>query len=83
MLRRCWPTSGGTSDCTDDGLRSFDNGTYRGFLQTWTECGGTTTRIVSVAVSPADNSATLYLEVQLPTADDTPLQTILASFQQR
>ena len=32
---------------------------------------------------PADNSATLYLEIQLPTDDDTALQTILASFQQR
>ena len=41
------------------------------------------TRIVSVAVSPADRSATLHLGVQLPTADDTPLQTVLASFEHR
>ena len=32
---------------------------------------------------PGGRSATLHLEVQLPTADDTPLQTVLASFEQR
>jgi hypothetical protein len=74
---------GWEDDCDDGGVQTFDNGTYTGYLQTWSACAGTPTRIVSVAVSPADRSATLHLEVQLPTADDTPLQTVLASFQQR
>ena len=43
---------------------------------------GPTTRLVTVVVSPPDNSATLSLEVQLPTADDTALRTVLASFGQ-
>ena len=42
----------------------------------------TGTRYVTVVVSPPDNSATLVLEVQLPTADDTALRTVLASFGQ-
>jgi hypothetical protein len=64
-------------------VQTFDDGTYTGFLPTWTGCDGTETRIVDVAVSGADRSATLHLEVQLPTTDDTPLQTVLASFDQR
>jgi hypothetical protein len=74
---------GWEDDCDDGGVQTFDNGTYTGYLQTWSACDGTETRIVSVAVSPADRSATLHLEVQLPTADDTPLQTVLASFEHR
>ena len=68
--------------CDDGGLQTFDNGTHSGYLQTWDACDGTETRIVAVAVSPADHSAMLYLEVQLPTADDTALETVLASFEQ-
>lgn len=68
--------------CADGGLQMLDNGTYRGNVRTWSTCGGTATRIVTVAVTPADQSALLYLEIQLPTADDTALATILASFRQ-
>ena len=72
----------GTSGCDDGGVQSFDNGTYQGLLHTWTNCGGTATRLVTVVVSPPDNSTTLSIEVQLPTADDTALRTVLTSFRQ-
>ncbi len=72
----------GTPGCDDGGAQSFDNGAYRGLMHTWINCGGTETRFVTVVVSPPDNSATLVLEVQLPTADDTALRTVLASFGQ-
>ncbi len=72
----------GTNDCNDGGVQSFDNGTYSGLLQTWTGCDGTNARLITVVVSPPDNSATLALDVQVPTADDTALRTVLASFGQ-
>ena len=72
----------GTPGCDDGGAQSFDNGTYRGLMHTWINCGGTKPGFVTVVVSPPDNSATLVLEVQLPTADDTALRTVLASFGQ-
>ena len=52
-------------------------------MQTWTGCGGTATRNVQLAISPADQSATVHIEVQLPDADNTPLQAVLSSVQLR
>ena len=52
-------------------------------MQTWTSCGGTATRNVQLAISPADQSATVHIEVQLPDADNTPLQAVLSSVQLR
>jgi hypothetical protein len=72
----------GTNDCLDGILQSFDNGSYRGLLHTWTGCGGTEARLITIVVSPPNNSATLALDVQLPTDDDTALRTLLASFGQ-
>jgi hypothetical protein len=69
--------------CRDGGVQSFDNGTYIGLMQTWTNCGGTATRNVQLAISPADRSATVHIEVQLPDADNAPLQAILSSVQLR
>jgi hypothetical protein len=67
--------------CTDGGVQSFDNGTLSGLMQTWTACGGTVSRDVVLAVSPADQSVTVYVEVQLPDSDNTPLQAVLSSLQ--
>ena len=65
--------------CRDGGVQSFDNGTYIGLMQTWTDCGGTATRNIQLAINPADRSATVHIEVQLPDADNTPLQAVLSS----
>jgi hypothetical protein len=70
--------------CTDGGLQTFDNGVHRGFLRVWSACGGTATRVVDVAVTPvATPTVTMFVSVQLPTADDTPLKTVLASMTYR
>ena len=66
-----------------DTTQTFDNGTYIGLMQTWSNCGDSgAARLVMLAVSPPDKSVTLYLEIQLPTDDNTALQTILSSFAQ-
>jgi hypothetical protein len=70
--------------CTDGGLQTFDNGAYRGLLRVWSACGGTATRVVDVAVTPVANpTVTMFVSVQLPTADDTSLKTVLASMAYR
>ena len=48
-------------------------------MQTWSGCGGTAVRNVQLAISPADQSATLHIEVQLPDDDNSPLQAVLSS----
>jgi hypothetical protein len=65
--------------CTDSGVQAFDNGTFTGLMQTWSACGGTASRNVLLAISPADQSATVYVEVQLLDADNAPLQAVLSS----
>ena len=36
---------------------------------------------VLLALSPPDQSVTVYVEVQLPDSDDAPLQAVLSSLQ--
>ena len=67
--------------CTDAGVQSFSNGTFTGLMQTWAECGDTISRNVLLALSPADQSVTVYVEIQLPDTDNTPLQAVLSSLQ--
>lgn len=69
-----WP-----DDCLDGGLYSLTVRGLTGLLQMWSNCGGTSSRIVAVAVSPASQSATAYMEVQLPTSDNSTLSAALAS----
>ena len=70
---------GFADQCTDAGVQAFDNGTFTGLMQTWSACGGTASRNVLLAISPTDQSNTVYIEVQLPDADNTPLQAVLSS----
>ena len=58
----------GTS-CTDGGIAPYSDGVFTGFFQTWTNCGGGATEIITLAASPADSSATVTLLIQLPTND--------------
>ena len=74
---------GFADQCRDGGVQSFDNGTYTGLMQSWTDCGGTATRNIQLAINPADRSATVHIEVQLPDSDNTPLQAVLSSVQLR
>ena len=56
----------GTS-CTDGGIAPYNDGAFTGYFQTWTNCGGGATEIITLAASPADSSATVTLLIQLPT----------------
>lgn len=68
------------ASCADAGREPYQDAVFVGRLQRWTGCGGTATRIITVAASPADRSFTAYLLVQLTSPDDAPLQTILGTF---
>jgi len=67
--------------CTDGGLQPIATATHSGLVRTWTGCGGTATRVLEMAITPADLSSTFVLYVQLVDADNTPLAIALASFQ--
>lgn len=68
---------GQSTFCTDSGFLPFDNGSVSGLMKIWTECDGTDTRLVTLAV--ADSNHTLYIEVSVPDDDVTGLQTVLGS----
>jgi hypothetical protein len=70
---------GFADQCSDAGVQSYDNGTFTGLMQTWAACGDTVSRNVLLALSPADQSVTVYVEIQLPDQDNTPLQAVLSS----
>ena len=70
---------GYTGRCADGGVQTFDNGTLSGLMQTWSACGGTPTRNVQLAISPTDQAVTLFIEAQLPDADNSSLQAVLSS----
>jgi hypothetical protein len=72
---------GYAGQCNDGGVQSVDNGTFNGLMQTWTACAGTPTRNIQLSMSPTDQSVTLFIEVQLPTADNSPLQALLSTLQ--
>ena len=67
--------------CNDGGVQSFSNGTFSGLMQTWTACDDTATRVIQLAISPADQSVTMFVEVQLPDTDNSGLQAVLSSLQ--
>lgn len=67
--------------CTDGGVRPFSNARFSGLMQTWEGCGGTQTRVVQLALTPADRSVTILVYAQLPNADTTPLAAVLGSLE--
>jgi hypothetical protein len=75
-------TSWGYADtCTDAGIQMYRRGELRGYVQTWTSCGGTDTRAVVLAASDIDRTSTVVLEVHLPDADNAPLALALSSLE--
>jgi serine protease Do len=72
----------GEGECaTDDGLAPYDDGTFVGQFQIWSDCGGLPTTYVVVAASPADGSVTAVVAVQLTSeADLDALDQIFATF---
>ena len=53
-----------TDDCESAGATPFDNDQFIGLSQAWTGCAGGTMDVVLVAARPADDSFTLYAQVQ-------------------
>jgi hypothetical protein len=70
--------------CTAQPMQSYDDGVFAGHIQSFESCGGTSTRIVQVAASPADGSFTASLLIQLTGLpdDDATLNGLLLSFNQ-
>lgn len=70
--------------CTDNGVQQYDDGVFAGHIQTFTNCGGTSTRILQVAANPADGAFTAFLLIQLTGEpdDDATLNGLLSSFNQ-
>ena len=73
-------STGMGASCTDGGIAPYSDGVFTGFFQTWTNCGGAATG--SSPWRPARPTArlTVFLLIQLPTDDNTALQTIVSSF---
>ena len=68
--------------CTADPVQTYADGAFTGHLQSFNNCGGTTSRIVQIAANPADSSFTAILLIQLTgQADDAAtLDGLLSSF---
>jgi hypothetical protein len=71
----------GPGGCTDEGTGTYSDPVYDGVFQLLSNCGGTSTGIVTVAARDAEGTETAMLLVQLVTdADLDALQTVLGSF---
>jgi hypothetical protein len=71
----------GPSGCTDEGTGDYADPVYTGVFQVLSNCGGTSTGIVTVAARNGDGSETAMLLVQLVSdADLAALQTVLNTF---
>ena len=75
-----WLTAYSFSDqCSRGPSEPFDNGTFAGTKDTWTNCGGGTTQIVQVGARTADGSAGVFVQIQVPQPDDPSLAQVLGS----
>ena len=66
--------------CTAGTVQAYEDPVFTGHILELTACGGTGTRIYLIEASPADQSITASLLVQVTDPDDSDLQTILSSF---
>jgi hypothetical protein len=67
------------SQCSPGPSEPFDNGTFAGTKDTWTNCGGGTTQIVQVGARTADGSSGVFVQIQVPHPDDPALTQVLGS----
>ena len=74
--------NGRADRCTgDSGPVPYDDGVLTGLRRTWTDCDGVAgSQIVQVFASPADQSVTLALDIDLTAPDDGVLDLVLNSF---
>ncbi len=68
-------------ECTDNGIQDYGDELYTGRFQEFTDCGDTSTVLVTVAAVPPDNSFTAVVVVQLVSdADLEVLDQVVATF---
>jgi len=70
-----------SGSCTDQGVQAITVPAGTGYLQSWSDCGGTPTRTFQVVLVPADQSAVIFADVQSSTGDTAALLSVLASAQ--
>jgi serine protease Do len=67
--------------CTAGSIDDYSDGVYTGRFQTFTDCGGTSSMVVTVAAVPADNSFTAVMAMQIVSdADLAVLDQVIESF---
>jgi len=73
-------TTAAALPCTAGTVQAYEDPVFTGHILELSACGGTATRIYLIEASPADQSMTASLLVQVTDTDDSDLQTILSSF---
>ena len=67
--------------CTTGPIEDYGDGVYTGRFQTFTDCGGTSSMVVTVAAVPDDNSFTAVVAMQIVSDTDLDvLDQVIASF---
>jgi len=70
-----------TGACTADPIEDYSDGVYTGRFQSFTDCGGTGSMVVTVAAVPEDNSFTAVVAMQIVSDTDLDvLDQVIASF---
>ena len=76
---RCSSAYSWRTACNEGPVTPYNDGRFVGSLQTWANCGGGATSLTVLAARSADNTYTVYAQVQLTSPNDPALQPILAS----
>jgi hypothetical protein len=58
--------------CVSDPIQDFRNDVFVGYVQQFSQCGGTASTITQVAATRVDNAFTVFLHVQLVGEPDDP-----------
>ena len=67
--------------CTAGSIEDYSDGVYTGRFQSFTDCGGTSSMVVTVAAVPDDNSFTAVVAMQVVSDTDLDvLDQVIASF---
>ena len=70
-----------TGACAADPIEDYSDGVYTGRFQSFTDCGGTGSMVVTVAAVPEDNSFTAVVAMQIVSDTDLDvLEKVIASF---
>ena len=68
-----------SSQCSRGPSEPFDNGTFVGTRDTWTNCGGGAAQVVQIGARTTDGSSGVFVQIQVPTPGDPWLAPVLDS----